>query len=194
MKIFLFLYFFCTTGISLFAQDRALEKDSLFVYTVINKDITAFLDTFIMETHCIAYPSKDYFIYVELGSNGYLSIIMDCRKQKENSDSIIMFKHTYYHQAFILHQDILFRANFASMDVTNYCKLTEILEKVHIKQCVYLKDSPQGFYDTSGKGEIDNEDELMGWLVDYYEGKWQEIFKIYFYLDETRTDYPLRGK
>ena len=171
-------------GIILFAQDDALKKDSLFVYTVVDKDITAFLDTFIVETCSIDYPSKDYFIYVELGSNGFLSIILDCRKQKESSDSIILFTHPYYHQAFILHQDILFRANFASMDVTNYCKLTEILEKAHKKQCVYFKNPSPNFYDNSGKGEIDYEDMLMSWLVDYYYGKGQDIFKVYFYLED----------
>ena len=177
--------------ISLFAQDRALEKDSLFVYTVIDKDITAFLDTFILETRNVPYPSKDYFIYINIGNNDYLEIILDCRKQNEDLDSIILYKHPYYHQAFILHQDILFQANFESYDVTNYCKLAEWLKKVHKKQCVYFKNPPPDFYDNSGKGEIDYEDELMGWLVDFYDGKWQEIFKIYFYLDETRT--PLNG-
>ena len=184
MKFFLFLFmFFYTAGIGLFAQDHALKKDSLFIYTIINKDVTAFLDTFIIETRSIKYPSKDYFIYINLWDNDNLTINLDCRKKIEGLDSIILYKHPHFQQAFILHKDILFQANFESDDVTNYCKLTELLKKEYIKQCVYFKNPPQGFYDTSGKGEIDYEDKLMSWLIDYY-GKWQVPFKIYFYLDE----------
>ena len=171
-------------GISLFAQDRALNKDSLFIYTVIDKDITVFLDTFIIETRNVEYPSKDYFIYISIWDDD-LTIIMDCRKRKECLDSIILYRHPFFHQAFIQHQDILFQANFELSDTTNYCKLTDLLKKGHEKQCVYFNNPPPDFYDTSRKGEIDYEDELMSWLIDYYHGKWQEKFKIY-YPDSTK--------
>ena len=190
MKNFLFVYlFFLIASISLFAQDHTLKKDSLFVYTVLDKNITAFLDTFIIETRRIKYPSKDYFIYVNFWGNDNLTISLDCRKQKEDRDSIILYQNPYFQQAFILHQDILFQANFESNDITNYHKLTEIFEKVDERHCIYFKNPPLDFYDLSRKGEIDYEDQLISWLIDYYLGKWQEIFKIYFYLDETRTDF-----
>jgi hypothetical protein len=49
--------------ISLFSQKSALERDSLVVYTAMDMDIAALLDTFIIETKSIDYPSKEYFIY-----------------------------------------------------------------------------------------------------------------------------------
>jgi hypothetical protein len=166
-----------------------LEKDSLSVYIVIDKDFAAIIDSFIMETQSINYPSIDFFIYINLFDDSTLDVILDSRKQKENSDSIILYKHSYFQQAFILHQDRLFQANFMSyFDITNHYILTELFAKQPIKQCVYFKKPPPNFYDVSQKGEIEYEDRLITWGYDYYYGEWRESIKIYFYLDNT-NDY-----
>jgi len=187
---FLFL-FFCIVCVELFSQKCDYITDSLFVYTVVDREITAIIDSFIIETQSIKYLSMDYFLYFQLRGDNALTIILDCRKKKEVSDSVFLFKNPHYNQAFILHQDILFKANFTSDDITKYCNLSDFLKKYEKKQFVYFINAPSDFYDISLKGEIDYEDELMSYLVDFHNGKLFEKVIFYFYLDDYRTDYHL---
>jgi len=175
----LILYLFC---LNLFSQDEMLGKDSLPVYTVIDKDIAAIIDSFIMETRPIAYPIIDFFIYIDIFDDNTLNVVLDSRKGKRISDSIILYKHPNCFQVFVSHGNHLIetiickRPYFDCKD----CYPTKILKNLGIKQGVYYQEIPVDFYrDNLVKGEIPYEDLLTGWMYDYYEGKWHEAIKIY---------------
>lgn len=178
-KIFCLFFIFQSFCLNLFSQNDLLEKDSLSVFVVIDENITAILDSFIISAqHSIYYPSVIFVMYIDVYDNGDLSLTLDLRK-KEYSDSVVLYRHPYSNQSFVLHLNELFQSNFRSyFDVTNYCKLTELLKKQVIKQCVYFKEPPMGYYDMNRKGEIEYEEMITTWGCNYYDGKWQDVIKI----------------
>lgn len=174
--LFLFFQAFCLNS---FSQNDLLEKDSLSVFIITDEHISAILDSFTINAQrSIYYPSILIVLYIDLYDNGDLSFTLDLRK-KEHSDSIVLYKHPYYYQAFVLHLNELFQCNFRSyIDMTNYCKLTELLKKQYIKQCVYFKEPPADYYDNNRKGEIEYEKMITTWGCNYYDGKWQDVIKV----------------
>lgn len=182
MKKFVLFFVFFILCLSLFSQDEKLEKDSLLVYILIDEHVATIIDSFIMETQTINYPSIDYFIYIDLLDNDNLSLIVDSRKQKNLSDSIILYHHPNCLQVLVLHHDRLIETIVCRLpyfDCTN-CYPPEILKDVGIKQMVYYDEIPVDYFrDNPVKGEIPYEDQLTGWMYHYYDGEWHETMKVY---------------
>jgi hypothetical protein len=183
--VFPFLFFYMVY-LNLHCQNDILTRDSLSVFVVVNKDIANILDSFIVNAeYSNYYPLAVFIMYVDLYDNGDLSLVLDLRKQEKYSDSIILYKHSYFYQAFISHQNILFQVNFMTyFEIKNYYKLTELLKIQQKKQLVYFKKPPPDFYDTSRKGEIDYKDMLKTWGYEYYNEQWHNIIKIN-YVDDN---------
>jgi hypothetical protein len=136
-----------------------------------------------METQSIDYPSINYFIYIDLMDNGNLSLIVDSRKQKNLSDSIILYRHPNCLQILVQHRNCLIETIVCKLpyfDCKN-CYPPEILKNLGMKQDIYYDEIPVDYFrDNPVKGEIPYEDQLTGWMYDYYDGAWQEAIKIYY--------------
>jgi hypothetical protein len=181
-KLFLF-FVFSILCLCLFSQDEKLEKDSLPVYGVIDEYVAAIIDSFIMETQSINYPSINYSIYVDLLDNGNLSLTMDYRKQKNLSDSIILYRHPNCSQILVLHHDRLIETIVCKLPHFDCkdCYPTEILKNLGTSQNIYYDEIPVDYFrDNPVKGEIPYEDQLIGWMYDYYDETWHEMIKIYY--------------
>ena len=185
LYILLVLHIFC---ISLFAQNESLKTGSLPVFVVIDKDVSAILDSFIIEAQncCSHYPSTVFSMYIGLLDNVNIpySLNLGFDKQENLSDSIILYKHPNCRQILVSHNNHLF--------VTAVCKYpdfdnkvhfpTAILKKTNKKHKVYYKKPPLDYFrDNPTKGEVVYESQLLGWLYHYYHGQWQEAIKILFY-------------
>jgi len=157
-------------------QNDILRKDSLFVYIVINEEISVFLDSFITEARRSKdYPAVKHSIYLSLYHSGNWLLTADLDKQKKFSDSIILYKNPYFEQALILHQNILFLFYFTGSDYDpriDYRRLAELFEKRNVKQCIYFKEPPLNLYDLSTKG-FRIKDGIMGWSLRYDDGEWK---------------------
>jgi len=184
LYILLVLHIF---SISLFSQNESLKTGSLPVFAVIDKDVSAILDSFIMEAqNCSShYPSVAFFMYIDLYDNNDmpLGLGLELRKQEKHSDAKILYKHPNCRQILVSHNNHLF--------VTAICKYpdfdnkihfpTAILKKTKKKHKVYYKKTPLNYFrDNPTKGEVIYENQLLGWLYHYYHGQWQEDVKISF--------------
>ena len=175
-----------TFYISSYSQNESLETGSLPVFVVIDKDVSAILDTFIMETQNYSnhYPSVVFSMYIGLNENDIpFRLNLDLNKQENISDSIILYKNPNCWQILVSHNNHLF--------VTAICKYpdfdnkihfpTAILKKTRKKHKVYYKNPPLDYFrDNPTKGEVIYENQILGWLYDYSHGRWQEAIKIKF--------------
>jgi hypothetical protein len=182
MKKMFLIFGFSIFCLNLFSQEEKLEKDSLPVYVIIDEYVAAIIDSFMIDVQSINYHSIDYFIYFELFDNGNLSLIVDSRKKKNLSDSIVLYKHPNCFQVFLQHSGRLIETTickYPNFDCKD-CYPDEILKDTGLKQSIYYDEIPEDFFrDNPVKGEIPYEDELTGWLYDYYDGEWHEAIKIY---------------
>lgn len=182
--IILSLHIFC---ISLFSREKCLEVNSLPVFTVIDKEVSAILDSFIIETQKCRdhYPSVSFIMYIDLYDNDDIpfGLGLELRKQEQSSDSIILYKHPNCRQVLVSHNDHLFQTIICKRpDFDNKIQPPNaILKKTETKQRVYYKEpSLDYFRENPVKGEIDYESQLLGWLYDYCHGQWIEAIKISF--------------
>ena len=175
-------------SVSLFSQKESLKTGYLPVFVVIDKDVSAIIDSFIVEAQNYSshYPSVVFSMYIGLNDNNIpfrLSLGLD--KQENISDSIILYKHPNCRQILVSHNDHLF--------VTAICKYPEpilnkknhpptaILKKTREKHKVYYKKPPLDYFrDNPVRGEFIYENQILGWLYDYYHGHWEEAIKIIF--------------
>lgn len=183
LYILLVLHIFC---ISLFSQNESLETGSLPVFVVIDKDVSAILDSFIMEAQNYSsyYPSVVFSMYIDLNDNDIpFSLNLGLDKQENISDSIILYKNPNCRQILVSHNNHLF--------VTAICKYpdfdnkihfpTAILKKTRKKHKVYYREpSLDYFRDNPTRGEFIYENQILGWLYDYSHGRWQNAIKIIF--------------
>lgn len=183
LYILLVLHIFC---ISLFSQNESLETGSLPVFVVIDKDVSAILDSFIMEAknYSSHYPSVVFSMYIDLNDNDIpFSLNLGLDKQDNISDSIILYKHPNCRQILVSHNNHLF--------VTAICKYPDFDNKVHYpiailkktrkKHKVYYREPPLDYFrDNPTRGEFIYENQILGWLYDYSHGRWQNAIKIIF--------------
>jgi len=142
-KLFLF-FIFSILWLSSFSQEDKLEKDSLPIYVVIDENIAAIIDSFIMDAQSINYHFMDYFIYFDLFDNGNFTLNLNTRKQKRTLDSIVLYKHPNCFQVFVQHSSLLIETTickFPNFDCKN-CYPIEILKDVGIKQSIYYDEIP----------------------------------------------------
>ncbi len=183
LYILLVLHMFC---ISLFAQNESLKTGSLPVFAVADKDVSAFLDSFIIEAqnYNSHYLSIAFFMYIDLYDSKDMpyGLDLELRKQEEHSDSIILYKHPNCRQIVVSHNNHLF--------VTTICKYpnfdnkvrtpTAVLKKTKKKHKVYYQKPPLDYFrDNPTKDGVPYENKLFGWYY-YYHGHWQKEVEIIF--------------
>jgi hypothetical protein len=171
----------------LFSQNESLKTGSLPVFVVIDKDVSAIIDSFIMEAQKYSnhYPSFVFSMYIGLYEDNdiHFSLTLDLSKQEKISDSIILYKHPNCRQILVSHNNHLFETAICKYpDFNNKIHFpTTILKKTRKKHKVYYKKpSLDYFRDNPTKGEVIYENQLLGWLYHYYHGHWQEDVKISF--------------
>lgn len=179
--IFLFCCMLYTSG---YAQKGGLEKDSLPVFIIQDRELASIVDDFIAKAQKIdCHAPTAYHIYVNLydiNLTDEVHFLLDRRIQHESSDSLILYKNPYYHQAFIRHRDVLFRANIHSYaDSFNYHLLTEMLKVLPEKQAIYFKTPPPDFYDLNQRGGHPMEDTILDSVHEYSRKKWFHGIRIY---------------
>ena len=180
----LVLHIFC---INLFSQNESLKTGCLPVFVVIDKDVSAIIDSFIMEAQNYSrhYPAVVFSMYIDLYDNNDIpfSLNLGLNKQEKISDSIILYKHPNCRQILVSHNNQLFETTICSYpDFDNKIHFpTAILKKTRKKYKVYYKKTPLDYFrDNPTKGEIIYENQLLRWLYYYYQGYWQEDAKISF--------------
>lgn len=175
-KLFMSLLFCITVLPKSDAQGEISGSDSLCVYSVIDENISLFLDSFIHEAKSNSNFSEGSFVfYLDLYENGNMFLTMYLINHSQSPDSILLYKNPYYHQNFVLFKGLLIQANFrAYNNVLNFCKLTKMFS-LDFKQNVYFKKPPPDFFDTRLSGEIDI---IIGHGYDYYKEHWHEAIKI----------------
>lgn len=176
-KIAMGLLFCCALYPSVYAQEGGLERDSLPVFVIQDREFASIMDNFIDKAQIIDCDAPTaYHIYINLfdiGLTDEIHFLLDRRKQNESSDSLILYKNPHYHQAFIQHRDVLFRANIHSYaNSFNYHLLTKMLEVLPNKQSIYFKDPPPGFYDLNRRGGNPLEDTIFDSFHEYDGSKW----------------------
>lgn len=177
---FLFFYVLSTNAYTQTSGLGREVKDSLDVFIVKDKNVATKIDNFLLlceKDYKEHYPSVIFGIDINLYDDGGMILCIDLMKKRGSSDSIILYRNTYLQQAFILHRDVLFQFTFASIPYANplnYCRLVDMLEKRHTRQCVYIEEAPDGFYDTNRKGDLYIEDNIMSWGWDYIDGEWRD--------------------
>lgn len=184
LYILLVLHIF---SISLFSQDESLKTGSLPVFVVVDEDVSAILDSFIMEAQNCSnhYPSVAFFMYIDLYDNNDmpLGLGLELRKQEKLSDSIILNKHPNCRQILVSHNNHLFETIICKRpDFDKKVQFpTAILKKTRKRHKVYYKKSPlDHFRDNPTKGEVIYQSQLFRWYYYYYHGHWQEDVKISF--------------
>lgn len=182
--IFLVLHLFC---ISLFSQNERLKTGSLPVFVVVDKDVSAILDSFIMEAqnYTCHNTSVAFFMYIGLYDNKDMpwGLDLDLRKQETLLDSIILYKHPNCRQILVSHNNHLFKTAICKYpDFDNKVHFpTTILKKTRMKHKVYYKEPPLDYFrDNPTKGEFIYENQLLWWGYYCYHGYWQEDGKISF--------------
>ena len=183
-KIAFSFLFCCTLYTGMYAQECGLQRDSLPVFVIQNRELASIVDDFISETQRINYDAPAaYHIYISLfdrGSSDEMHFLLDLRKQSENSDSLILYKNPHFHQAFILHRNVLFRANITSYAASfNYHLLTTMLKALPRKQSIYFKDPPPDFYDLNRRGGNPFEDTIFDSFHEYEGTKWYHGMRVY---------------
>lgn len=183
-KITLCFMLCCTLYASVYAQEGRLERDSLPVFVIQDEGLASIVDNFIVEARKLDYQSPATFhVYITLyniGLSDEIHFLLDLRKQSEISDSLILYKNPHYHQAFIQHRDVLFRANITSYsDSFNYHLLTKMLKVLPRKQSIFFKDPPPDLYELNRRGGNPLEDTILDSFHEYDGKKWYHGIRIY---------------
>ena len=176
--------FCCTLCSSVLAQEVGLERDSLPVFIIQDRELASIVDNFIAESQKIECNAPTaYHIYVNLSDinlTDQVHFLLDRREQNEISDSLILYKNPNYHQALIRHKNVLFRVNIHSYaNSFNYPRLTGMLTVLPEKQVVYFQDPPPDFYDLNRRGGNPLEDTLLDSFHEYDGTKWYHGIRVY---------------
>jgi len=172
--------FLCTLYPSVFAQKRGLERDSLPVFIIQDPELAFIIDTFIADSQkFINNSSVTFHININLG-NDQMSVSLELKEQNENSDSLILYKNSHCHQAFIQHDDILFFAYIKSSTYAyNYDKLSKMIKRLSNKHSIYFQDPPPDFYDISEWGGNPLEGLLFFSFHEYADKKWYHGMRMF---------------
>jgi hypothetical protein len=166
-----------------YAQDGNLERDSLPVFVIQDEELRSIFDDFIAEARKMGYHnSQDYganINVVHINFTDEMSLLLNVRKQHETLDFGVLYRNPNYHQAFIKHNDILVRTHIKSYSNSfNYHILTGMLKVLPVKQTIYFKDPPSGFYDLNRMGGDPMDDTLLDSYCEYYDTKWHRGIRI----------------
>ncbi len=167
------LLFCCILFQSVYAQDDVLERDSLPVFIIQDREFASLVDDFIVNAqNFINNFPVTFHIDINLG-NDVMSVGLNLKEHIRNSDSLILYKNTHIHQAFIWHQTILFFTNITSFAYAyNYDMLTGLIKRSPRKQEVYFKDTPPDFYEISEWGGSPLEGLTFSSFHEYDGTKW----------------------
>ncbi len=162
---------------SVYAQKGGIERDSLPVFVIQDRKFASIVDDFIDNAQKIDdHTATAFNISITLSDIGLTDEIqfwLNLRKQSEFSDSLILYKNPHSHQAFILHRNVLFRANIDSYATSfNYHLLTTMLKMLPEKRVVYFRDAPSDFYDLNRNGGNPLEDTILESFHRYDGKKW----------------------
>lgn len=176
-RIVLNFLFCCTFCTGVYAQDGGLQRDSLPVFVIQDQEFASIVDDFIDKAKKIDnHTSAAFNISITLSDIGLTDEIhlwLNLREQCEFSDSLTFYKNPHSHQAFILHRNVLFRANIDSYATSfNYHLLTEMLKVLPKKQSILLKAPPPEFYDLNRSGGNPLEDTILESFHEYDGKKW----------------------
>lgn len=183
-KIVLSFLFYFALYSSVFAQERGMERDSLPVFVIQDRELASIVDDFIDMAQKIDNDAPAAFnisiTMSDIGLTDEINFWLNLREQNENFDPFILYKNPHFHQAFILHRNVLFRANIHSYAASfNYHLLTKMLEVLPKKQSIYFKDPPPDFYDLNLNGGHPLEDTILESFHGYDGTKWYHGIRIY---------------
>lgn len=168
----LFLCLFCSQG---YAQDEVLERYSLPVFTIQDSELAAIVDEFLVVVQNIEgdYSSVLYiYVYIEQ-YYGTIHFNLKLSKQIDTFDSLVLYKNPNYYQAFVQHNNVLFRLNIESYgSVFNYDLVTNMIKRLPNKQSVYFKDPPPGYYDINLRGEGSTANSIYDSFHEYNGVEW----------------------
>ncbi len=176
-KVVLGLLFCWAFYPNLYAQKDGIERDSLPVFVVKDQELASIMDDFIDKAREFEnHPAAVFNISITLcdvGLTDEIRLWLNLREQCEFSDSLILYKNPHSHQAFILHRNVLFRANIDSYaNSFNYHLLTKMLKVLPKKQSIYLANPPSGYYDLNLNGGDPMKDTLLESFHEYDGTKW----------------------
>ncbi len=174
MKRFVLSFLLCCILYpSVYAQDCGLERDSLPVFVIQDRELATLVNDFIVKAQTLDNNSSTTFhMHINL-RDSVVSVSLDMKAQNVNSDSLVLFKNPNWHQAFIRHQDILFFANITSSTYAyKYDVLAEWIKRLPTRQDAYFKDPPPDFYEISTWGGNPLEGLIFSSYHEYDGTKW----------------------
>jgi hypothetical protein len=171
------LYSHCETS----ENDDSLKRDSLPVFVIRDKNLSAIIDSFLVDVQSINYTLPVVMaLYIDFYENGSIALGVELLKQRKTSDSTILYLNPNFRQAFVLHQDVLFQVYFgAPSSKTLFEGLSGLLTELPTKQPVLFRERPKGFYEIGRKGYFCYQDHLIDWSYFYINGIWESGAKFY---------------